>query len=659
MLVGKRVLNDTEGLPTCDSSVDDIETDLPSKRQKCLSPETTVIESEEDNEGCNANESDYQNEKNNENKVDSDQNRYSSPTKGPTISPFSSSTEDLDGQESNPIDKQTIKELDKQEREKQKLEIRLQKQRQKEIARLEQEKKKQREKLERQQQKDLEKEEREKRREQEKIDREKKKEEERLAKERKKEEERIERDRKRNEERLEKERKKEEERLERERKKEEERIERERKKEEERIEREKKKEEERLERERRKEEERLKKEEEKERGQRKISSFFSSNQKKLSTKTDNTATSEDSDVENKLESAYDVTFLPFFKKKTTIMPMSRQLSVGNLKASVSKFDSVLGSPYKANSKEFFKSNRVDRDNSNRFVSPDDINGALNSSEATESKIYEMLQRLPPIKYLQFYENSKPPYIGTWCSNEHIRIRFPILNPFDTSATGFDYAYDSDLDWNGEEEGDGEDIDDDDDDDDEPNDLDEEDEDMDDFVEEGTNDSKMKKFLGPLTPVCQWNNDNSINASFCDLKYEKLHLNIDFAIDPFFNYWGSNSSTANINGKATYSKSTLVNSDEVSSIANNTHVATNILTPQKPTIKDQKVIYDLIKFIEANKDKNYSIGTLTELSKNEERFKGFTKSLLKHTIQDIASYNKSTSHWEVKPETKEMLAKIYG
>ncbi|KAM9915332.1 hypothetical protein OXX59_010564, partial [Metschnikowia pulcherrima] len=34
--------------------------------------------------------------------------------------------------------------------------------------------------------------------------------------------------------------------------------------------------------------------------------------------------------------------------------------------------------------------------------------ALNSSQMTESALYDLVRNLPPIKYLQFYENAKPP-----------------------------------------------------------------------------------------------------------------------------------------------------------------------------------------------------------------------------------------------------------
>lgn len=620
------------------------ETDLPSKRQKCLSPEITIVES--DTEGVPQGEEMGNREAISVTNSSPHANTISNSENERILVTDDKPRGSMEEEKSRfLLEKQQQKEAEKIQKEIKKLEERLQKQQQKEMEKQERERKKELERLAR-----------EKKKEEERLEREKKKEEDKLERERKKEEEKLEREKKKEEERIERERKKEEERLERERKKEEERIEREKKKEEERIEREKKKEEERLERERKKEEERLKKEEEKAKGQRKISSFFSSHQRRLPVEK-HEAVAEGTPVKNK-ESVYDTTFLPFFKKQTTSMPTAQSLAPDKLEQSISNFDFLLANSTEKNPEIFFTTNRSVGDcHKNTSTTPTDIIAALNSPDATESKIYEMLQNIPPIKYLQFYENSKPPYIGTWCSSDHIRISFPILEPFNTSLTGYDYNYDSDLDWNGEEEGDGEDIDDEEEDEeDEANDLD--DDDMEDFVEGNSDSKKMKKFLGPLVPVCQWNDGSTPSSIFDDMKYERLHVNIDFSIDPFFNYWATdnNQATVNLNSKGA---NTVMPTNQMQATNINSSTTPNLLTPQKPTIKDQKVIHDLVQFIEINKAKSYSIGTLTELSKNEESLKGFTKSLLKHTIQDIAFYNKSNSHWEVKSDTKEKLANLLG
>lgn len=533
----------------------------------------------------------------------------------------------------NKLEKQKQKDLEKVEKEKKKEEERLNKQKQRENEALEKKRKKEEEKVERDRKKEAE-----------KVERERKKEEERLERERKKEEERIERERKKEEERIERERKKEEERTERERKKEEERLEREHKKEEEKLERERKKEEERL----RKEEEKRKIEEAKEKGQKKISSFFSLNQRKSPTKG---SLASDELQAKPLETAYDKVFLPFYQKKNTIVINPYKCSTEELQQSKTKFDSFLTSePVEGDN--FFTSINPKLDTKSKSISPDIIVNSLNSSDTTESQVYEMFQSIPPIKYLQFYENNKPPYIGTWCSTDHRQIHIPISDPFNTELTGNDYNYDSDLDWNGEEEEEGEDIDDDDDDEEEEDSNDAEDDEMDDFVE---GDSKKKKrFIGPLVPIYQWN-DGTNDEFFNEMKYERLHINIGFSIDPDYNYLGDNKSKSNQNNEGnTINKPTFDSYGSDSNASTNTVTTPNILTPQKPTIKDQKSVFELIKFIEENN--GFTTGTLVELA--QKKFTSYSKALLKHTIQDIAVYDKKTTHWEVNQHLKGKLAELF-
>lgn len=454
---------------------------------------------------------------------------------------------------------------------------------------------KMKEKQEREESKQRERQEKQEKREQEKREREAKKEMDRqiklqrdLEKQQKKEEDRKERERIKEEEKKERERIKEEERKQREKLKEEEKKERERIKEEEKKERERLKEEERIEKERIKEEERR----EKEKGQRKIASFFSINQKKPLNKTPTVS-----------HTVFDELFLPFNVKQNTVMHTST-LSPDELSKRKIYFDELLnGESRDVNSQLSFKVNKLIIKDTNS-VTPEEIINALNSSEKTETEIYEMLKHIPTIKYIEFYENAKPPYIGTWCSKAHKNMKFPILEPFNTEITGYDYGYDSDLDWNEEEEG--EDIEDEDDEDDD----DEEDDDMDDFVE--SNDSKPKKFLGPLESSCVWND----GTMFDDLKYERLNPNVEFPIDPTCDNFKDN--------------------DEEPSEKKDTN---------KQIIQDREVVQQLIKFIQKYKD--FSISTLVDLSKKE--FVDVTKATLKMTIQDIASYNKKMGVWEVKSE----------
>ena len=278
------------------------------------------------------------------------------------------------------------------------------------------------------------------------------------------------------------------------------------------------------------------------------------------------------------------------------------------------------------------------------ITPEEIINALNSPTTTENQVYQLIQDLPPIKYISFYENSKPPYIGTYCSLAHQKCRDAIIqNPLDNEITGLDYGYDSDLEWNKEDE-EGEDIENEDDEDDDDSVMG--DEDDEEFVEDDPQSNK-KKFI-TLTVINKWNNEEN-SQDFQSFATVKL-VDIAGAIDPFHNYWATQ------NEPQVQEVSTT--QDSMKPVANilinkttptvGTSSSPNILIAQKKTIKDSLVLANLIKFVENNND--FTIGTLVELSKKE--FKDFTKALIKNTIQEIAVYDKKSSKWEIKAEMKE-------
>ncbi|CAH2355405.1 putative chromatin assembly factor 1 subunit Rlf2p [[Candida] railenensis] len=593
--------------------------------------------------------------------------------------------------------------------------------------------------------KQLEKIERQKQRELEKVERDRKKEEERIKKEEDRRLREEERKKKLEEKELEKEsrrKKLEEEKIERDRKKEEERLKKLAEREEKekiRLEKKLKLEEEKrkADEEKRKAEEAKKRAEEaKERSQMKISSFFtpkkrvsseesepltnsigndnsdtpstgatstasSTSSSTASTNATSTSTSpsksnnRSSPSKNSHICTYDRVFLPFFQKKNVTMPKSSTLSKEDLAIAKDSFDSIISIKREENqhSYENFMKNctfKIQSKTSNSSVettksemSTEKIMAALNSNDATENEIYDMIERIPPIKYLQFYENSKPPYIGTWCSEEHLKIKFPANDPFFKIPAGVDYDYDSDFDWNEEEdgeEGEGEDIDNDEDDEEEEDVMDEEEEDFEDFVDSnGEGQKKKKRFVGPLISLSIWNDGND-NDFFETMKYEPVNEKIQFPINPTFGYWSrkkvekdedreeSKAVDSNNVKVATQQQSeekpSLPMSSSVGAAVSATaaahttitdiigsNSAPNVLVAQKPKIKDSKAIFELLKFVEENND--FTIGTLVELS--HKKFKSFTKALIKHTIKDIATYNKKTGNWEVNQEIKEKLS----
>lgn len=498
--------------------------------------------------------------------------------------------------------------------------------------------KKELQRIERQQQRDLE-----------RIEKEKKKEEERLRKQ----DERIKRQEAKDLEKESKRKKLEEEKLQRERKKEEERLEREQKKEEERIKKQIEKDEkeklrlskkrqldeekESKEIERKKAEEEKKRAEElKERNQKKISSFFQVGRKVTSPqKSSSSRFVESTNVDDDLTS-YEKDFLPFFIKKNVKMASSGQLDEQQLRESKKYLDNVLKTPLRSQLKDFFLSIKPQPSVVVSSITPEDIITALNSPNSTEAQIYDMLQKIPPIKYISFYENSKPAFIGTWCSANHQQIKLPTSDPTNSSLTGFDYDYDSDLEWNKEDE-EGEDLDEDEE---EEDDLIVPDEDdIDDFVENNA-ETTTKKFHS-LVVINKWN-DGTNDEIFGGMTTTSIISEVAFPMDPFHDYWNKKEEAIPeiVAIPLKLGSETAPNTPQKKSTP-------NILTPQKKTIKDPAIIAGLIQFIETNQE--FTLGTLVELSKKE--FKDFTKALLKNTIQDIATYNKKTSNWDVKEEIK--------
>lgn len=475
----------------------------------------------------------------------------------------------------------------------------------------------------------------------ERLEKQKQREIERLEREKKKEEERRlkieERERKEQEKRLkkellekEKERKREEERL----KKEARRMKLEEEKKRKELDRKLKEEEKKFreEEKKRKEEEKKKKEELKNRSQMKISSFFALRPE--TSASPQTSPQKDKAKEVKQVSSYANDFLPFFQKKNVFMSATSQMTQEKLAESKSRFDKELQCPTEKLGREFLETPA--KCTSHTFTSSQQLVEALNSAQATESLVHSLVENLPPIKYLSFYENSKPPYIGTWCSEQHLATRFTVTEPLDVSLTGFDYTYDSDLDWQDGDDDEGEDIDDleeGEEEEDEAN----EDDDMEDFVENNEA-AKRRGIIGTLQSVSRWNDGSAESrAIFDEIKYERLDFDIEFPIDPLKNYWKPVAQVS-----VSVAEKTPMSLTQLGTPVKG-EAATNVLTPQKPTIKDEKVVEDLVKFIEKNSD--FTIGTLSELAKKE--FKSYTKSMLKHTIQEVAAYNKKKSVWEIK------------
>lgn len=477
----------------------------------------------------------------------------------------------------------------------------------KELQKIEKQKQREAERAEKEQRKEEErkrKEEEKLRKEEEKIKKQKEKE----LKKQKIEEEKAEKERKRQEkeakkeaERLEKEAKKEEERLAKQQAieaKEQARLEKKRKLEEEKEEKLQKKrklEEEKEEREvqRRKLEEEKKRKEE---SQMKISSFFT---KKLDV-------ASPQKVQKVIETTdYEREFLPLFVQKNMQVADLGKLSQDELNKSKDLFDGLLKS--KENNfldvQEFFISKRSVSVRSST-ITPDDVVALLNSSTATEAAIYQVINQFPPIKFISFYENSKPPYVGTWCSLEHQKTRVSAKYPLDTLLTGLDYDYDSDLEWNKEDE-EGEDVDDEDDEEEEDTII--ADEDDLGFVEDDQQ-VQAKRFHSMNVIVKL--NDGTNDDFFKLITTTPL---VSLPINPF---------------KTVQTESPVK--------AANT---------EKKKIEDPKIINQIITFYDSKELGSFSINTILELVM--KNFEYTDKALVRNTLHHILRKDRQTSSWVVK------------
>ncbi|CUS21181.1 LAQU0S02e07800g1_1 [Lachancea quebecensis] len=446
------------------------------------------------------------------------------------------------------------------------------------------------------------------------------KQEQKLQKELKKEQERKDKELKKEQERREKEQKK----LEEKKRKEEEKKERERKREEERRNRELKREQEKRERELRREEEKRKKQEEKlkleeekrkkeeaiEKSQTRIGSFFKkSNTHKnvVSTKTD-----------------FEKCFLPFYIKDGTIMGENFKSSPKELERFKAEIDIQMKLDSNADETlKWLESYRVPRGRPVMKTAVELIQ-MMTSKNKTNKELEQHLQQVPH-KFIKFYENVRPPYIGTYSKY----VDMPRDNPFTIELTGFDYDYDSDWDWVDEEEEEGGGVDD-------LEDGDEEEED--DEPEEGTDgefegfldreDSQGprdgKKFLGPLIPTIKLRSklselDEDDQLYFQMVAVEYLIQDQPFPVDPaHYPTASSKRSLAEASSPTKGPKDSSV--DAGSSDARSKKPKTLVTEPM-----------DLLRLFDEIHESTFSLGTITEIL--QKNLPHYSKDTIRNTIKE--------------------------
>lgn len=422
----------------------------------------------------------------------------------------------LDGKENEgPATKRLKKSKEEKEIEKRQKELQKEKERQTRLD-LEAAKKREREaeKQQREQQREQQKEqERIKRLEQEAV---------------KKQEREIRRQQKEEERRLKEEKKEEEKRL-KDQKREEERRLREQKKEQEKLLRDQEK---RL-KEEKKEQERQRKEEEKQkesRQQKSIASFFSIKPKSFKP----LATCKPTESQQK--SDYQRYFLPFHLKANTEWISSVKDPI-HIEQVVKEMDN------NSNTEDMIDwlarqrhSRHCCKDSSHHFKTSDIVN-ALNQGLLDEAIGIKRLKSIP-FKHLQFAENIRPPYIGTFSKPCVEKLA---LDPWVEIVPDVRYDYDSEMEWvqADDEEDDGEDIGDED----SEDGLDEDDKEMEEFLDMDDDAPRRQQIIGELQPLILWNNDNGSDdddhAIFNKMQLEYL-FDVEDSIDPFKDYWKSDS-----------------------------------------------------------------------------------------------------------------------
>ncbi|CDF90191.1 related to Chromatin assembly factor 1 subunit p90 [Zygosaccharomyces bailii] len=426
-------------------------------------------------------------------------------------------------------------------------------------------------------------------------------------------------------------RQREEEKRRREQEREDEKRRREEQKEEEKRKREKRKEDQKEKREelkrrkesekRQREEEKLKKEQEKklkqeakERSQARIGNFF----KKVS----------DSSKQLNVASDYEKFFLPFYAKESVSVNITIPFSHSKLDESKNRIDMML----KRNDDDVTRWLAAGQGS----IKPPQQPGytavtllqQMTSKEATDEELKNLLSLIPQ-KYIKFYENVRPPYMGTYSKS----VLLPADDPFSTKDTGYNYDYDSDLEWiNEEDEEEGGGVDnlesgeeDEDEEDEEPSEGE-----FDGFLDAEDNinnlHSNKRKFIGPLIPtVCLRTNQDTMQEDdrcyFDMVSVQYLMADQSFPIDPLHYIKPNGESHTAPKG---FSSDSQHDSYSSSSVSPEKKKAKSLISEPK----------DLLKLFDEVQDSTFSLGTVTEIAQKNLPF--YSKQTIKNTVKQYAA-----------------------
>lgn len=365
-----------------------------------------------------------------------------------------------------------------------------------------------------------------------------------------------------------------------------------------------------------KELEKQKKEEAKQRAQSRIGSFF----KKVS----------DSSKESNDKSDYQKYFLPFYAKDGVVLPRDQPLH-SSFERQRNDVDQQLGQRESADDAilDWLASKSVKRGGRVTFTAVSLLQ-QMTSKEKEDEELQSLLKMIPQ-KYIKFYENVRPPYIGTYSKD----VILPAENPFSTEETGYDYGYDSDLDWINEEDEEGEqggvdNLESGEDDEDEEEEEASEGE-FEGFLdaEDGSNKSRSagkRKFIGPLIPTVHLRSklndlDEDDKKYFEAVKVEYLIEQQPFPIDPHTSVGRSQSSN---------NLKRLAEADQDPESSSNSPS----VSPEKKRVK--ALITEtthLLKLFNEIHDSTFSLGTVTEIA--QKNLPQYSKQTIKNTVKEYA------------------------
>ncbi|CCF57304.1 hypothetical protein KAFR_0C03120 [Kazachstania africana CBS 2517] len=381
----------------------------------------------------------------------------------------------------------------------------------------------------------------------------------------------------------------------------------------------------------RKEKEKKMKEEAKERAQSRIGNFF----RKVG----------DSSRQSKETSDFERDFLPFYARDGVKLSNLFRLSKFDLSDKKAEVDSFLKqSTEDDNLLEWLSTRYQQRGYPVKYTAVSLLQ-QMTSKDKTDDELQSILSKIPH-KYIKFYENVRPPFIGTYSK---ICV-LPTENPFETEGTGFDYDYDSDLEWVNEEDEEGAGIDnlesgeedDEEDDEDDPSEGE-----FDGFLdtdENGNPANGKKKFIGPLIPTVllrgsamDEDDKRYFHMVSVDVLLEKQELPIDCSRTLISSQKDMNTGKRSVDKVAGFSTEVTHSEKSASSSPEK---------KQKALIVDPK---DLLKLFDEVQDSTFSLGTVTEIAQKSLPY--YNKQTIKNTVKEYATRSSgkgdTARKWEIK------------